>query len=129
MQVGIFLAPPTLEQGVEEARWAADAGLETVWVPQIFGWDALTLIAVLGREVGGIGFGTSVVPTYPRHPMVLAGQALTTQIATGGRLSLGIGLSHQVVVENMWGISFDKPALHMREYLSVLMPLLRDRAV
>src|SRR5438876_6249329 len=120
MKVGIFVAPPSLEEGLDDVRWAASANLSTVWVPQIFGWDALTLIAVLGREVEGIGFGTSVVPTYPRHPLVLAGQALTTQIVTGGRLTLGIGLSHQIVIENMFGQSFDKPARHMREYLSAL---------
>jgi F420-dependent oxidoreductase-like protein len=70
-----------------------------------------------------------VIPTYPRHPIVLAGQALTTQEAIGGRLVLGIGLSHQVVIENMFGYSFERPARHMKEYLSALMPLLRDRAV
>jgi F420-dependent oxidoreductase-like protein len=60
---------------------------------------------------------------------VLAIQALTTQAATGGRLTLGIGLSHQIVVENMWGYSFDKPVRHMTEYLSALLPLMRDKSV
>ncbi len=88
-----------------------------------------TILAIIGREVPGIELGTSVVPTYPRHPMVLAGQALTTNAASGGRLVLGIGLSHQVVIEGMWGYSFDKPARHMREYLSALLPLLRGEAI
>jgi 5,10-methylenetetrahydromethanopterin reductase len=74
--------------------------------------------------VPGIGLGTGVVPVYPRHPMMLAQQALTVQLATGNRLILGIGLSHQVVVEGMWGMSFDKPARYMKEYLAALMPLL-----
>ena len=65
-----------------------------------------------------IELGTAVVPTYPRHPMVLAGQALTASAASGGRLTLGIGLSHQLVIEGMWGYSFDKPVRHMREYLA-----------
>ncbi len=64
------------------------------------------------------------MPTYPRHPIVLAAQALTTSAATGGRLVLGIGLSHQIVIEGVFGLSFEKPARHMREYLSALMPLL-----
>ena len=72
----------------------------------------------------GIGLGTGVVPVYPRHPMMLAQQALTVQWATGNRLILGIGLSHQIVVEGMWGLSFDKPARYMKEYLAALMPLL-----
>ena len=129
MRIGVFMSPASVEQGIEDTRWAAESGLTTVYVPQIFGWDALTLIAVLGAAVDGIEFGTSVVPTYPRHPQMMAQQALTTQIATKGRLKLGIGLSHKVVIENMWGFSFDKPARHMREYLAILIPLLRDRGV
>jgi 5,10-methylenetetrahydromethanopterin reductase len=73
--------------------------------------------------VPGIALGTGVVPTYPRHPMMLAAQARTVQQASGGRLQLGIGLSHQVVIEGMLGMSFDKPLRHMREYLSILVPL------
>ncbi len=69
------------------------------------------------------------MPTYPRHPVMLAAQALTVQAATGGRLTLGIGLSHQVVIENVFGQSFDKPARHMREYLSILIPLLEGEQV
>ena len=75
-----------------------------------------------------IELATAVVPTYPRHPIMLAAQALTVQAATGGRLTLGIGLSHQVVIEGMFGYSFEKPARHMREYLQALMPLLRGEA-
>lgn len=129
MRIGVFISPPTLDDYVAEARRAVEAGLDSVWTPQIFSYDALTALAVVGREVSGIDLGTSVIPTYPRHPMMLAPQALTTQAACGGRLTLGIGLSHQVVIENMFGYSFDRPARHMREYLSALMPLLRDRRV
>ena len=94
----------------------------------IFGLDALTALAVAGSQVPGIELGTAVVPTYPRHPAVLAQQALTTATAVGGRLTLGIGLSHQIVIEDMYGYSFDRPARHMSEYLSVLLPLLDGRA-
>jgi 5,10-methylenetetrahydromethanopterin reductase len=129
VRIGLFIASPGLDDFVSDARSAKDAGFPGVWAPQIFAFDALTSIAVAAREVPDIEFGTAVVPTYPRHPSALAIQALTTQEAAGGRLTLGIGLSHQFVVENMWGLSFDKPVLHMREYLSVLLPLLRDKAV
>jgi F420-dependent oxidoreductase-like protein len=107
----------------------AEQGVATAWCSQIFGYDALTLLAVVGREVPDIELGTAVVPTYPRHPVMLGAQALTTQAATGGRLLLGIGLSHQIVIEGMFGYSFDRPARHMREYLSVLMPVLNGEAV
>ncbi|MEX2393648.1 MAG: LLM class F420-dependent oxidoreductase [Actinomycetota bacterium] len=129
MRLGIFVDTQKLDDFVERIRAIKDAGFASAWAPQIFGLDALTALSVAGREVPDIEFGTSVVPTYPRHPSSLAIQALTAQSATGGRITLGIGLSHQVVVENMWGYSFDKPARHMREYLSGLMPLLKDKAV
>ncbi len=106
-----------------------EAGLDHAFASQIFGPDALTLLAVAGSQVPGIGLGTGVVPVYPRHPMMLAQQALTVQMATGNRLLLGIGLSHQIVVEGMWGMSFERPAAYMREYLTSLMPLLRGETV
>ena len=114
---------------VAEARRAEVDGFASYWAPQIFGHDALTALAVIGREVPRIELGTSVVPTYPRHPMMMAQQALTVNAAAGGRLCLGIGLSHQIVVESMWGMSFDKPVRHMREYLEVMMPLLEGKPV
>ena len=95
---------------VAQLQRFADAGLDHAFAVQIFGPDALTLLAAAGSQVPGIGLGTGVVPVYPRHPMMLAQQALTVQWATANRLLLGIGLSHQVVVENMWGMSFDRPA-------------------
>lgn len=129
VRIGIFIDAQDVDSFVERVRTTKDAGFPSAWAPQIFGLDALTALAVAGREVPDIALGTAVVPTYPRHPMTLGIQALTTQVATGGRLTLGIGLSHQIVVENMWGISFAKPARHMKEYLSALMPLLGDKAV
>ncbi len=132
MRLGIMAAVDntgTLDQLVDQARAAHDAGIDTFWAAQTFGLDTLTAMAIIGREVPTIELGTSVVPTYPRHPMMLAQQALTVQAAIGNRLCLGIGLSHQVVVEGMWGISFDKPVRHLREYLSAMMPLLDQENV
>src|SRR6266568_1575953 len=114
---------------VRQVAKLAEQGVATAWCSQIFGPDALTSLAVVGREVPGIELGTAVVPTYPRHPMVLAAQALTTQAISGGRLTLGIGLSHQLVIEGMFGHSFEKPVRHMREYLSILMPLIHEGTV
>ena len=129
MKLGVFLAPVTIDSYVKECQAVADAGFASVWSPQIFGLETLAAIAVAGTTVKNITFGTAVVPTYPRHPMTMAQLAFTAQDATGGRLVLGIGLSHQVVIEGMYGMSFDKPAVHMREYLSILGPLVRDRSV
>jgi 5,10-methylenetetrahydromethanopterin reductase len=128
MRIGTSLTeadgPGALDTLADEIRRAADDGFASGWISNIFGLEALTALAVAGRGIPGIELGTAVVPTYPRHPAVLAQQALTADLALDGRLALGIGLSHQIVIENMYGYSFDKPARHMREYLSVLLPLL-----
>jgi 5,10-methylenetetrahydromethanopterin reductase len=130
VRIGVMLdTERPFEQVVAQAAGLREAGVETAWLSQIFALDALTAIAAVGRQVPGIGFGTAVVPTYPRHPVMLAGQALTVQAATGGRLTLGIGLSHQLVIENVFGQSFEKPARHMKEYLSILVPLLLGEQV
>ena len=110
------------------SRSAADDGFPSFWLPQIFGVEALAALGIIGREVGGIELGTAVIPSYPRHPVVLAQQALTTQAAAGGRLVLGIGLSHQLVIEGMYGYSYAKPVRHLREYLEVLAPAGARRA-
>jgi F420-dependent oxidoreductase-like protein len=125
MDIGIFSSPATVDGVVAHARQAHEDGFGSYWTSQIFSLDALTAIAVAAREVPGIRFGTGVVPIQPRHPMMLAGQALTVSQVSGGRLDLGIGLSHQLVVEGMWGLPFDKPVRAMREYLEALGPLLR----
>ena len=130
MEIGLMVGGSGLTAVIDAVRQAGDAGIRRVWVPQVFGIEALTAIAVAGREIPDVEFGTAVVPTYPRNPLVLAGQALTTSAAVGaGRLHLGIGLSHQLVIEGMLGLAFEKPALHMREYLSALRPALDGRPV
>ena len=130
MRHGVIIdVSQSIDGVVAQVSKLAGQGVATAWSSQIFGYDALTLLAVVGREVPDIELGTAVVPTYPRHPIMLAAQTLTTQAATGGRLVLGIGLSHQLVIEGMFGYSFDRPARHMREYLSALMPLLRGESI
>jgi F420-dependent oxidoreductase-like protein len=130
MRIGLGLEMNgTMDEIVARARVLASTGVVSLWSSQIFGWDTLTVLALVGREVPGVDLGTAVIPVHPRHPMMLAEQALTVQAASGGRLVLGIGLSHQVVVEGAWGYSFDRPARYMREYLSVLVPLLHGEQV
>ena len=104
-------------------------GFDAAWIPNIFGMDAITLAALAGQRTERIELGTAVVPSYSRHPFYMAQQAASTQAATGGRFVLGIGPSHQVVIENMLGLSYEKPARHTREFLSVLKPLLDDGKV
>jgi 5,10-methylenetetrahydromethanopterin reductase len=132
MQIGYFggtINDGTVDDVVAEAKQAEAAGFATYWAPQIFGHDALTALAIVAREVKQIGIGTSVVPTYPRHPMALAQQCLTVNAIADGRLTLGIGLSHKIVIENMMGMSYAKPIRHIRDYMNVLGPLSRNEPV
>jgi len=132
MRIGVFF--PTKEFGLLDETVARIAGVaalgfSSVWLPQSSGFDALTVLALVGQTTSGVELGTSVVPTYPRHPLALAAQALTTNAAAGGRLALGIGLSHRRAIEGGYGYSYDRPARHMREYLDALVPLLHEGAV
>ena len=129
MKYGIFggaVNTGTIDDMVAEAAAAERDGFAAYWAPHIFGHDALTALAVVGTQVPRIELGTSVVPTFPRHPHAIAQQAHTVAAASGNRFTLGIGLSHKIVIENMFGMSYDKPVRHLREYLSVLMPLSRN---
>jgi F420-dependent oxidoreductase-like protein len=127
MHIGVFAQDGTIDGLVTQVADAQARGFTTAWVPQIFQLDALTALAVVGREVPNIGLGTAVVPTYPRHPMTMAAQARTVQQASGGRFTLGIGLSHQIVVEGLLGMRWGE-VRHLREYLSILGPLLQGEA-
>ncbi len=128
MRIGVGLQDPTGPAPMtalrEQLQRAADQGFASAWMSNIFGVDALTALAVAGFGVPGIEVGTAVVPTYPRHPAALAQQARTVAAAVDGRLVLGIGPSHRIVIEDMFGYDYGKPILHMREYLDVLLPLL-----
>ena len=129
MRLSINVEAKTVDAAVAAIATAASDGFASAWIFNIFGLDAITTIAVAGRATPGITLGTAVVPTYPRHPFALAQQAATAWDATSGRFVLGIGTSHRIVIEDMLGLSFDRPASHMREYVSVLLPLLRSGEV
>jgi len=126
-----------LEGHIREIEAAERDGFDSVWVPHIRGWDALTVIALAGARTNRIEMMTGVVPVYTRHPVLMAQQALTTQAATvrngagarRGRLALGIGLAHPETVVGWWGLSYERPARYMREYLAVLLPLLAGKPV
>jgi F420-dependent oxidoreductase-like protein len=90
--------------------------------------DVLTTLALAGRDTNKIELGTGVIPTYTRHPNVLAQQAVTVNAATSGRLLLGIGPSHKPNTEGL-GLKYDRPALHIREYVQILRALTTDGKV
>lgn len=133
MRYGYYLTEPKGSDPVgglrDQIAQAAEDGFSSAWLSNIFGLDALTALAAAGAQAPPIELGTAVVPTYPRHPAVLAQQAMTTNAALGGRLALGIGLSHKMVIEGMYGYDFERPGRHMKEYLDVLLPLSRGEHV
>src|SRR5438552_5664616 len=115
MRIGLMLGGgDAVETQIQQVVDAEADGFDTVWFGQVFAVDVMTVIAMAGPRTSRIEIGTSVVPTYPRHPFVMAQQAMTVRAATGGRFTLGIGLSHAQVIENMWGMSYEKPARHMK---------------
>jgi len=130
MRLAIFSGGAMSVDGQVQAVVEAEKdGFEGIWFGQIFNTDVMTVLAMAAQKTSRIQLGTSVVPTYTRHPVAMAQQAMTVQAASKGRFSLGIGLSHKPVVEGMWGIPYDRPAVHMREYLSVLVPLVKEGRV
>ncbi len=127
MRLGAYVstaASPDLAGLLARFRELEARGFATAWVGQVFEHDALTLLALAGRETRRIELGSWVVPIQPRHPAVLAQQALTAQLACGGRLLLGIGASHEAVVVRRLGLDYARPLSHMREVLAALRPLL-----
>ena len=125
MRVGMSIGIGTdtggnLAATLKNFKAVEDAGFASAWIPNIFGYDAIMLLALAGQVTERIELGTFVVPTYPRHPTALAQQALTAAAATNNRFTLGIGLSHKIVIEGMFGLDYSKPIRHMREYLSIL---------
>lgn len=124
--VGTPAPPATLAGDVVQAE---ERGFPSAWCVHFSrGIDALSALLVAGVRTRTIELGVGVVPIYPRHPVALAQHAATVQALIGGRLTLGVGVSHRSVIEGMHGIPYARPAHYLREYLSVLRPLLREGA-
>ncbi len=136
MKIGLFYgAAPSdnveLNAVIAEAVQAEADGLDSFWMPHIFwsGTDTMTTLALIGAQTERIALGTGVITTYLRHPVAMAQQAITVQVATNGRLTLGVGPAHKPAIEDVLGLSYDRPAKHTREYLSVLNSLITDGKV
>ncbi len=118
---------PDLRRLAEDAT--AD-GYDAFWVSQIFGLDPITALAAVAADLTGFAeVGTSVVPLYGRHPLALAASVRTAQAAVDGRFVLGIGPSHQVFVEGLMGLAYDRPRAFTADHLAGLLPLLAGDAV
>lgn len=125
--VGLPLHPRAV---AEQAVAAEESGYGSVWCVHFSrGIDSLSMLAAAAVRTRLVTLAVGVVPTYPRHPLALAQQAATVQALSGGRLVLGIGVSHRPVIEEMHGLGYERPAAHLREYLSVLVPVLETGRV
>ncbi len=109
-----------------DARWADEAGLDSVWTPQIPDeFDVMTAATLIGAATSRIEVGTAIVPLQPRHPIVLAQQALSNQAVCEGRFTLGLGISHHWIIADMLGLPYERHVTTMRCYLDVLDQALR----
>jgi F420-dependent oxidoreductase-like protein len=127
LRIGLMVGPERgryatkVERMLADVTWAEEAGLSTIWIPQIPDeFDALTAAALLGAQSSRIEIGTAVVPVQRQHPIALAQQALSVQAVCGGRLSLGLGVSHHWVIDEMLGLPYERPVATMRAHLDVL---------
>lgn len=132
MRISLMIGPERGRYRQKAAQLAADAeaaeagGFTSVWVPQIPGdFDALTAITIMGQATKRIELGTAVLPIQTRHPIAMAQEVLSVQSVCEGRFTLGIGVSHDWVIEGMLGLSYERPARQMRNYLEVLNAALR----
>ncbi|KIZ16207.1 LLM class F420-dependent oxidoreductase [Streptomyces natalensis] len=127
MTVGVALnaadADNQIDATVRLAAQAAEAGLRSAWFGQTFGADSPLLAAIVGREVPALQVGTSAIPVFGRHPLVVSSQAQTAQAATHGRYHLGLALGTKLLTESGFGIPFERPVARLREFLTALRQL------
>ena len=129
-RVGLVIQTLDVATAINRIREAEDAGVQQVWMTQSAGTlDTLTLFAVAAAQRTRIRLGTSIVPVYPRHPLVMAQQAATIDALAPGRLRLGVGTSHRHVMENVYGLSMSSPLAYLREYVEVMRQVLWEGRV
>ncbi|MBA2945547.1 LLM class F420-dependent oxidoreductase [Streptomyces himalayensis] len=126
MTIGVAINPASqrIDGIVQLAREAHEAGLRSAWFGQTFAYDSPSLAAIVGREVPGLHVGTSAIPVFGRHPLLISSQAQTAQAATDGRYHLGLALGTKFLTEDAFGIPFERPIARLREFLTALRQLL-----
>lgn len=117
----------TLDESVLRAKMAERLGFKSIWVTQLpDARDASLVLAAYANATERVTLGTGVLPIYPRHPTAMAQMAATLDELSGGRFILGIGISHKMTVEGMWGLHLEMPVEAMTEYLTIVRTSLRD---
>lgn len=130
LTVGVHVVTPNAKGLVEAIVAAEAAGVECAWMTSGgVAPDPLAVFAAAALRTERILFGTSIIPTFPRHPLALAQGAVAVDALAPGRLRLGVGPSHRPTMEGQWGINFERPLEHLREYLTILRSVLYDGEV
>lgn len=130
MRIGLSGGGTTIERTVEHAQQAEADGFASLWYAGATAGDPLIPMTLVGRATTSIELGTSVLPTYPCHPVLMAARAATAAdtMARPG-LTLGLGPSHAPAIEGVYGLGYDRPGRHTQEYVSVVVQLLRGESV
>src|SRR5436853_37100 len=129
-RVGLVVEARDVATAINKIREAEQVGVQQVWMTQSVGMlDTLTIFAAAATHTTQVRFGTSIIPIYPRHPLVMAQQAVTVDSLAPGRLRLGVGTSHRHVMENMYGLSMTSPLAYLREYVEVMRQVLWEGRV
>src|ERR1700686_3519912 len=120
-RVGLAIEARDVATALTKIREAEQAGVKQAWMTQSVGMlDTLTLFAAVATQTTRVRLGTSIVPVYPRHPLVMALQAATISDLAPGRLRLGVGTSHRHIMENIYGLAMPSPLAYLREYVEVM---------
>lgn len=128
--VGLVVDGTNAAAAVKTIIAAESAGVRQIWMAQPPNWpDVLTIFSAAAIKTSTVRLGTAIVPTYPRHPLVLAQQALAFHDIAPGRLRLGIGPSHRFIIEDMYGLQHRSPLIHLREYIEILRAALWEGTV
>jgi F420-dependent oxidoreductase-like protein len=130
MLVGVHIAGTSVPKIIDNIVAAEGAGVQCAWMtcggaaP-----DPLAIFAAAALKTTRILLGTSIIPTFPRHPLALVQQSLVVDALAPRRLRLGVGPSHKPSIEGTWGIPFERPQEHLREYLTILRAALNEGKV
>lgn len=130
MDIGLTVyEAPTLEETLAQFARSEERGVDALWFPHFFGFDALSVIALAAARTRRVRLGTAVIPMYPRHPVLTAQSAHVAQAAAGGRLVLGVGTGHRAHISEDLGIAYERPIAYARDYVTILRRLLRGEPV
>lgn len=126
MATGCFISTGrSLQPAIERVKLAESLGYESIYTTHIAGRESLTVLTAFALASSKVRLGTGVVPIYSRTPATMAQTAATIDDLSGGRFVLGLGVSHRPIVEGWHGLSIDKPAQEMREYVAIVRAILR----